>query len=64
VAVASEPSNRVDFLAHVQPIFAARCVECHGAAKTKGDLRLDQPLDEGLTGRGRRLIGPQTYARR
>jgi uncharacterized membrane protein len=37
----------IDFARDVAPIFAARCLECHDAAKTKGDLRLDLPLDEG-----------------
>ena len=26
---------------HIDPIFDAKCVECHGQSKTKGDLRLD-----------------------
>jgi uncharacterized membrane protein/mono/diheme cytochrome c family protein len=43
-----EPSaGAIDFARDVAPIFAARCLECHGAAKTKGDLRLDLPPDEG-----------------
>jgi uncharacterized membrane protein len=29
------------FGARVQPIFAARCIDCHGADKHKGNLRLD-----------------------
>jgi uncharacterized membrane protein len=29
------------FGARVQPIFAARCINCHGADKHKGNLRLD-----------------------
>ena len=31
----------VSFQKDVLPIFNARCVECHGADKVKGDLRLD-----------------------
>lgn len=27
----------------VEPVLKARCVQCHGAAKTEGDLRLDTP---------------------
>ena len=27
----------------VQPMLQARCVKCHGAAKTEGKLRLDRP---------------------
>lgn len=44
--VAQEPpapaSDGVDFVTQVAPILHARCVECHGAQKQKGDLRLDQ----------------------
>ncbi|HVW00161.1 MAG TPA: DUF1549 domain-containing protein, partial [Planctomycetaceae bacterium] len=32
----------VDFAKEVQPILQARCIGCHGAAKQKGGLRLDQ----------------------
>jgi mono/diheme cytochrome c family protein len=38
-ALASEAA--VDFARDVEPIFKASCVECHGADKQKGDLRLD-----------------------
>src|SRR6476620_10043868 len=31
----------VDFDKEIRPIFAASCVECHGAEKHKGGLRLD-----------------------
>ncbi len=31
----------VDFVRDIQPIFSSHCVECHGAAKQKGNLRLD-----------------------
>ncbi len=37
VAAASE----VDFARDVKPLFERHCVECHGAAKSKADLRLD-----------------------
>lgn len=40
-------STAIDFARDVVPIFEARCLECHGPEKVKGDLRLDQPLDEG-----------------
>jgi mono/diheme cytochrome c family protein len=36
------PSDKpVDFVRDIQPIFVARCLSCHGAGKSKGDLRLD-----------------------
>ena len=28
---------------HLEPVLQARCVQCHGAAKTEGELRLDGP---------------------
>lgn len=31
----------VDFVREIQPIFAARCYDCHGAAKQESSLRLD-----------------------
>ena len=31
----------VDFARDVRPLFARRCLECHGPAKQKGGLRLD-----------------------
>ncbi|RKY18819.1 MAG: hypothetical protein DRQ55_12285 [Planctomycetota bacterium] len=46
-AAAADSLPPIDFVRDVAPIFVAHCVECHGAAKTKGDLRLDLPLDEG-----------------
>ena len=43
---ASAPSptvdtSKIDFRRDVLPILEARCVECHGPDKVKGDLRLD-----------------------
>lgn len=32
----------VDYVHDIQPIFAARCYECHGPEKQKGGLRLDR----------------------
>lgn len=31
----------IDFEQQILPLFSARCVECHGPNKVKGDLRLD-----------------------
>ena len=31
----------VDFVADIQPILTAHCLECHGPERQKGDLRLD-----------------------
>ena len=33
--------ERVDYLAHVKPIFVARCYACHSALRQKSGLRLD-----------------------
>jgi uncharacterized membrane protein len=41
VADAADDSSRVDYATEVQPLLAARCYECHGPAKTRGKLRLD-----------------------
>jgi uncharacterized membrane protein/mono/diheme cytochrome c family protein len=38
---AAAPMDRTVFASIVQPIFAQHCIECHGAKKVKGDLRLD-----------------------
>ena len=32
---------KVDFVREVAPLLWQRCAHCHGAAKDKGDLRLD-----------------------
>lgn len=49
-APASEvsPPAGVDFARDIRPILEARCVECHGAQKAKGDLRLDAPGPGGV----------------
>ena len=33
--------DEVDYVKHIQPVFAARCFECHGPKKKKAGLRLD-----------------------
>lgn len=39
---AADPAPaRVDFVREVAPLLWQRCVQCHGLAKDKGDLRLD-----------------------
>jgi cytochrome c553 len=40
-AAAQDVPKRVDFVRDVQPIFAAKCIRCHGAEKQKGGYRLD-----------------------
>ena len=40
VACASEPSTKLRFERDIQPLLT-RCVTCHGAAKSRGGLRLD-----------------------
>ncbi|HJN88731.1 MAG TPA: c-type cytochrome domain-containing protein [Verrucomicrobiota bacterium] len=34
-------AEKVDFTKSIQGVFEARCVDCHGAKKPKGDLRMD-----------------------
>ncbi len=41
VIMAAAPVRGVDFEREIRPLLADRCVECHGAKKQKGDLRLD-----------------------
>jgi uncharacterized membrane protein len=41
VASASSADPNTFYGARIQPIFTARCVNCHGANKHKGNLRLD-----------------------
>ncbi|MBI2432364.1 MAG: c-type cytochrome [Candidatus Hydrogenedentes bacterium] len=38
---AAAPAGGVDFARDIVPILAARCFECHGPEKQKGELRLD-----------------------
>src|SRR4051812_32314000 len=38
---AAESAGPIDFARDVRPILQARCVDCHGPAKQKGELRLD-----------------------
>lgn len=42
--VAEEP-KRVSFSRDIQPLFAERCLECHGPDKQKGKLRVDSSED-------------------
>jgi hypothetical protein len=54
-AAAPQPASRpsVDFARDIEPILQNTCYECHGAKKTKADLRLDSPaaiLNGGETG--------------
>src|SRR5438874_466304 len=53
-AGASEIPDKIDFVKHVQPVFAAACVKCHGPEKQKGELRLDSKtlaMKGGQTGK-------------
>lgn len=43
--VASPASGAVDFAKDIVPIFQQRCIECHGAEKVKGKLRMDTKAD-------------------
>jgi mono/diheme cytochrome c family protein len=53
VVQAKAPASNSFYARHIDPIFDARCVECHGASKTQGGLRLDsyaQLMDGGRDG--------------
>ena len=51
-------ANALLFKQQVEPILAARCYECHGAAKKKGSLRLDSPQFIRAGGKGGAVIVP------
>lgn len=38
----SSHADEVDFARDIQPLFAAHCIQCHGADKAEAGLRLDQ----------------------
>jgi uncharacterized membrane protein len=44
-AAAARPAvdQAVVYASLIEPVLRARCVQCHGAAKTEGELRLDGP---------------------
>lgn len=50
--VALNASAAVDFKVDVAPLLSARCLECHGAEKQKGKLRLDNKADAFKGGKG------------
>jgi hypothetical protein len=52
----AEQQNARLFVDKVEPILAARCYECHGAAKQKSDLRLDSPQFIRIGGNGGKVI--------
>lgn len=40
----------IDFVRDIQPIFAAKCIRCHGDDQQKGNLRLDRKADANRGG--------------
>jgi hypothetical protein len=47
----------IDFARHVQPLFQAHCVSCHGPKQQKNGFRLDRRRD-ALKGGTANQIGP------
>ncbi|PHY02068.1 MAG: hypothetical protein CK530_08185 [Planctomycetaceae bacterium] len=47
-----------DFPRDIQPLFAVRCVKCHGAEKQEGGLRLDAKLPSMTGGDSGKVIEP------
>ncbi len=53
-------ADTVDFLRDIQPIFASRCLKCHGSDKSEGGLRLtDLASATKVLESGARAIVPQ-----
>ena len=48
----------VDFVRDIQPLFAARCLNCHGPEKQKGELRLDSRVSAMKGGDSGEVILP------
>src|SRR5688572_21097491 len=44
-ALLTRAEDKIDFAKQVQPILEKRCLECHNAEKTKGDLRFDEKAE-------------------
>jgi len=51
-----------DFARDIQPLFAERCVKCHGAEKQKGGLRLDSKAAALKGGDDGKVIAPGNSA--
>ncbi len=52
-AAAFNQTQKIDFKRDIEPLFAATCVQCHGAKKAAGQLRLDgkqAALKGGISG--------------
>ena len=47
-----------DFARDIQPLFAERCVKCHGSEKQKGGLRLNSKIDALKGGDDGKVIVP------
>lgn len=58
----TQDSAKADFRRDIQPLFAERCVDCHGPTQQMGDLRLDQ-RSSALKLSARRIVpGSSTYS--
>lgn len=42
MALGADPAAKLDFKKDIAPIFSQHCLECHGAGKQRGGLRLDR----------------------
>ncbi len=63
VVHAKAPASNSFYAKHIDPIFDAKCVECHGASKTQGGLRLDSYTQLMEGGRDGAVIIPDNPAR-
>lgn len=44
IAADPTPEQLAHFESHIRPLLVKRCVECHGANKQQGDVRLDRRI--------------------
>src|SRR5262245_39588382 len=56
-------ADSVEFQRDIRPIFANRCVTCHGPNKQKGGLRLDDPITALKGGNSGAVIVPRDSAK-
>jgi formylglycine-generating enzyme required for sulfatase activity/ankyrin repeat protein/mono/diheme cytochrome c family protein len=62
VVAIAQNTTQVDFRRDIQPLFAERCIECHGPTEQMGGLRLDQRSSALQLSQSRIVPGSSTYS--